>query len=292
MTILDGLCRETGLLHTQFDVHLHMLALVSLALTLHLVTATSVGESCPDPASLSPNARRSRAAAWFAKAEDSAKTGDHLAAANAFSCSMQLVPHAFTAFNLGRSAEHIGDLEMAIAAYEQYLRLAPDAADRQEVTDKLTQLREKLDTLAPPPTSVIPTGPEPPPATLPSQPPVVSTAASAPVTHEGSRGWKMAGWISLGSAGVFLAGGTATNLLARRQMDRCNSLYDAGDRPGAENACASAKPLASTSYGLFAAGSAAALTGALLLWLPQSPAHHVSVVLPPGGFALQYQQRF
>lgn len=274
-----------------------MSALVSLCLVLQLaMTATSAGESCPDPTSLSAATRRSRAAAWFAKAEEAAKAGDHLSATLDFACSMQLVPHAFTAFNLGRSAEHIGDLEMAIAAYEQYLQLAPDAADRREVSDKLAGLREKLETLAPPPSNIIPTEPEPTPAPAippPAEPPPTLTAAAPqPPMAAHQKGWKTAGWISLGSAVVFLAGGTATNLLARRQMDRCNSLYDTGDRPGAEDACAPAKPLAWTSYGLFAAGSAAAVAGALLLWLPQSPVNRVSLALASGGFGVNYRQRF
>ena len=105
--------------------------------------------------------------------------------------------------------------------------------------------------------------------------------------------YRLIGWITAGGGGVLVLGGVLTNILARGQMDTCNSEYEKDNRSAAESACSNAKPLAYLSYGLFGVGAAAIATGAVLLFLKPSQESEVAVnVLPEGGMALRWSGRF
>src|SRR5262245_2307624 len=101
-------------------------------------------ETCPDVPEEDTTARRAMAKDWFAKAEEAESAGDRQLAARRYACSLKLVPHPSTAYNLGTAAEKSGDLSMAVDAFKMYLNLAPDAADRALVQARIARLEAKL----------------------------------------------------------------------------------------------------------------------------------------------------
>src|SRR5262245_22937178 len=99
----------------------------AMAILLGLVTLSSVAraEDCPDRVPEGSRERRALAKDWFSRAEAADAANDPIAAVKAYQCSLKMVPHAFTAFNLGRLAERTGDLELAVDAFSTYVKLAP-----------------------------------------------------------------------------------------------------------------------------------------------------------------------
>lgn len=55
-----------------------------------------------------------------------------------------LKPHPVVRYNIGRCHEQLGDLPQAMRAYRDYLRLAPDAKDREIVSDAIANLERRL----------------------------------------------------------------------------------------------------------------------------------------------------
>lgn len=55
-----------------------------------------------------------------------------------------LKPHPVIYFNIGRCHEQVGDVGKAMRAYKDYLRLSPDAKDRETVSDAIANLERRL----------------------------------------------------------------------------------------------------------------------------------------------------
>ena len=55
-----------------------------------------------------------------------------------------LKPHAVIFFNIGKCYEQLGETAKALRAYRDYLRLSPDAADKETVNDAITNLERRL----------------------------------------------------------------------------------------------------------------------------------------------------
>lgn len=53
-------------------------------------------------------------------------------------------PHPVIYFNIGKCWEQLGETAKAMRAYRDYLRLAPDAKDKETVTDALANLERRL----------------------------------------------------------------------------------------------------------------------------------------------------
>jgi tetratricopeptide (TPR) repeat protein len=285
----------------------------ALAAITVLLTASSVrAEECPNDIPEDSGVRRVQAKKWFSKGQAAAGESDDVAALKAYQCSLRFVPHGFTAYNIAQIAERIGDLEVAIASYNQYLLLVPDAKDGQEVNEKLNALKERLlkarqrekDI-----TAVSPLATEPPPPKgganagegtgQTTTAPVVDAPASKPaesITTEQPQAtnYRSAAWIVYGGAGVVLVAGVVTNILARNKMDTCNSLYkkDPNNISAAESECSSAKPLAWMSYGLFGLGAAAVAVGTVLVLRPTPSSEVAMVPLLEGGLALGWSGRY
>lgn len=239
---------------------------------------------------------------WFARAEAAENSGNDIEAVKAYTCSMRMVAHAFTAYNLGRVAERSGDLELALKSFRAYLTLKADAPDKDEVQNrikdlqaKINEVKEGLGTAAPPaaepPPEVQPEPIEPPPAAPKLTKPVrLETTPTEPSSNHILE-WSLAG---VGVAAVTV--GIITNIMARNSMDTCNSKADAGQLGKAKSACDSAKTQAYTSYAMFGvAGAAAVVEGILLyrLW-SKSDASDTSLSLgwTPGGMTLGARGRF
>lgn len=53
-------------------------------------------------------------------------------------------PHPQITFNIGRCYEQLGEIAKAMRSYRDYLRLSPNAADRETVADAITNLERRL----------------------------------------------------------------------------------------------------------------------------------------------------
>jgi tetratricopeptide (TPR) repeat protein len=267
-----------------------------------LLTASSVrAEDCPSDIPEDSGVRRVQAKKWFSKGQTASNEGDDIAALKAYQCSIRYVPHGFTAYNIAQIAERIGDLEVAIASYSQYLLLVPDAKDQQEVSDKVLALKERLARAKEKEKEIIaathPSSTEPPAAGDETKKTAVVEApkpVESMTEKPAGTNYRLAGWIVYGGAGVALVGGLITNLLSRSKMSTCNAKYNAvpQDISGAEAACSDAKPLAYMSYGLFGLGAAAVAVGTVLVLRPTDSSEVSVNLVPQGGFAFGWSGRY
>jgi tetratricopeptide (TPR) repeat protein len=272
----------------------------ALIATTVFLTASSVrAEVCPDNVPEDSVQRRAQAKKWFSNGEVASKQGDDVAALKAYQCSLKFVPHGFTAYNIAQVAERVGDLELAIASYNQYLLLVPEATDAQEVNERVESLKTRL---------AIAREKEKARARASAaeesrrnamaerartQAQESKPAKSVDVETPSGSDYRLAAWIVYGGSGAVLVTGVILNILARNKMDTCNSKYNtAGGQSAAESACSSAKSLAYTSYALFGVGAAAAVVGTVLVLHPTESSDVALNVLPEGGLSLGWGGRF
>jgi predicted RNA-binding protein with TRAM domain len=266
------------------------------------LTASSVrAEECPSDIPEDSGIRRVQAKKWFSKGQTSSEAGDDIAGLKAYQCSLRYVSHGFTAYNIAQIAERIGDLEVAIASYGQYLLLVPEAKDQQEVSDKVNALKERLARAKEKEKEILAAKEVGGPAAAQAEtktPAVVEAKEPQPVESMTGKSagpnYRLAGWIVYGGAGVALVGGLITNLLARSKMSTCNAKYNAvhQDISGAEAACSDAKPLAYMSYGFFGLGAAAVAVGTVLVLRPTASSEVGVSLLPEGGLAFGWSGRY
>ena len=263
-------------------------------------------ETCPTEVPSSSAERRSRAKEWFSRAEAGEAANDPIAALKAYQCSLRMVPHAFTAFNLARLAERTGDLELAVESYDTYLKLAPEAPDRAVVTTKMTDLAERIADLrrsqSDPTSTTNGSGPAPPDREvasstepLPAMSPPRSSAdtESPPGLDDRRRRAHPVVYVLGGVAVGAVTGGVMLNLGARAKMDECRRLAREGQSQPATTACNAARPRAYGSYALFGLAGAAAVADAVLLLMSTRPSESRLSVLPlPDGAALMARLRF
>jgi tetratricopeptide (TPR) repeat protein len=268
-----------------------------IAITVFLTASSVRADVCPDNVPEDSVQRRAQAKKWFSNGEVAAKQGDDVAALKAYQCSLKFVPHGFTAYNIAQVSERVGDLELAIASYNQYLLLVPEATDAQEVNERVESLKARLAIAREKERAMVLAAEE-------SRRNAVAThvrtqaqgskpAKSVDVETSSGSDYRMAAWIVYGGSGAVLVTGVIMNILARNKMDTCNSKYNTtGDQSAAESSCNSAKSLAYTSYALFGVGAAAAVVGTVLVLHPTESSDVALNVLPEGGLSLGWGGRF
>jgi hypothetical protein len=268
-------------------------------LAVLLTAGSSLAQECPDLLTDDSGARRLAAKKWFTKGEDSTKIGDDLYALKAFQCSLKYVPHGFTAFNIAQIAERVGDLELAIASYNKYLLLVPEAKDADEINRKVLALKERLARVkqeaarASRPATPRPAPVEPPAVSTPPVDEQARPADTVEAKADTGPNYRLYAWISYGGAAAFILGGVITNVLSREKMETCRTKYNGGDRVGADSECSAARPLAYTSYVMFGVAGAAIAAGTTFLVLRASESTEVAMTpLPEGGFALRWGGTF
>jgi|GEM_PF-1408340 len=108
-------------------------------------TLTAAGLCALPAAALAQTAPRPevRAQAAFDEAMEAWRRGDYLAAVRGFEQAMELAAHPDTRYNLARALESANEVARAITEYERFLQESTDAADRQEVTQRLESLRRR-----------------------------------------------------------------------------------------------------------------------------------------------------
>jgi tetratricopeptide (TPR) repeat protein len=265
--------------------------LCGLALLVPATVWAQAPTDCPTEIPAASAQRRALAKDWFSRAESAEAANDPIGAVKAYQCSLRLVPHAFTAFNLGRLAERTGDLELAVESFNTYLKLSPEAQDKTDIEAKLASLNERIRSLRteqlpiPPPgtatatpgTEPVATGPgssSPLPDLRPADPGPRPGADATAVAEQPGEGPVITPTMwAIGGVGVAaLAGGIFLNLAARSKMDRCNELAEMKPPVPVETAleqCDAAKPRAYGSYALFGVAAAAAAADVVLFVLGQ-----------------------
>jgi tetratricopeptide (TPR) repeat protein len=277
---------------------------VATALAAVLSAGPVLAEECPDEIPEGSVDRRALAKKWFSRGEDAVATNDDVGALKAYQCSLKFIPHGFTAFNIAQIAERVGDLELAVASYKQYLILVPDAKDADEINRRLDALNQRLARVKRQTKTERPAAPvEPPPIVEP--PPVAKEQpgttgagqATEEVSERPSRGpnYRTWAWVSYGGAAAFLVGALITNRVAQSKMDTCNSVFkwdDPSTRSAAESACADASALAYTSYVFFGVAGVAAAVGTVFVLRPTEDSEVAMTPLPEGGLAFRWGGRF
>ncbi len=276
--------------------------LVMAALLAADVTPTGAASECPTSPPAAAAQRRSLAKEWFSRAEAAESAGSAALAVKAYACSLKMVPHPSSAFNMARLAEKAGDFEMALTGYRSYLKLTPEAPDRVEVQARVAELDKRaaavrdgqaaVDSAAAAPA-------EPPPAESPTPPPAepaVAGLSSAPVAEPApaaSAGARAAPWIIAATAAAALGSALALNVVARSNMTNCRSQATRNDLDTARQSCDKAKLAAYGSYGLFAVSGIALAVDIGLIWnRPSAPVQTVALSVIPGGGSLSALLRF
>ena len=105
-----------------------------LTLTLLLLSA--------NPAPVEPSVVKAREA--FAAAQKLYQQARYADAAAKFEEAYAIRPHPTIQYNIGRCLEQLGDLPRAMRSYRDYLRLMPDAPDKNAVNASVANLERKL----------------------------------------------------------------------------------------------------------------------------------------------------
>jgi hypothetical protein len=294
---------------------LSSLSLLVCGLTVFSASAVASAAECPASSPDRTEERRALAKEWFARAEAAENAGNDIEAVRAYTCSMKMVAHAFTAFNLGRVAEHSGDIELALRSYKAYLTLKADATDKETVQAKIADLEAKIKEVrenigggeptvaepTPPPPEVKPEVTEETPLPprekrvkpLPIEPPP-HVNEPAPAAH-GSR--HIAEWVVGGVAVVAGVTWLTTYLLARKDMKHANDSTTGAD--DARSSWNRAKREAYTSYVAWPIALGAVAAEGVLLFINRpgssgdsSGDTSVGLGWMPGGLTLSAQGRF
>jgi tetratricopeptide (TPR) repeat protein len=286
------------------------LSLLVCGLTVLSAAAVRAAE-CPASSPDRTDERRALAKEWFARAEAAENAGNDVEAVKAYACSMKMVAHAFTAYNLGRVAERSGDLELALRSYKAYLTLKADAQDKDEVQAKITELEGKINQVkesivgGEPATTEPATGEEKPEVAVEPEPPKEKVEKPLPIeppphvtqpVPEARQSSHIAEWVVGGAAVAIFAAAWIPNFMARSDMNKANSATDYNTANSSWN---SAKSEAYWSYALFGIAGAAAAVEAVLLYRlyssgSSSSSDDTSVGMgwTPGGLTLSARGRF
>jgi len=110
---------------------------LSLAVFLSLSAAA---KGAPPP----PDVDTQAAKKYFQWAQNLYKQARYAEAIGKFEEAYRLKPHPTIFFNIGRCYEQLGDINKALKNYREYLRIVPDAKDRELVTDAIANLERRL----------------------------------------------------------------------------------------------------------------------------------------------------
>jgi hypothetical protein len=117
----------------------------TLTLALLLVAAMgSFASAAPpkkEPAEASDVQKAKELFGWAQKLYKQARYQEAIAK---FEEAYAVRPHPVIFFNIGKCYEQLGETAKAMRAYKDYLRLAPDAPDKETVTDAIANLERRL----------------------------------------------------------------------------------------------------------------------------------------------------
>ncbi|MCA2981584.1 MAG: PEGA domain-containing protein [Myxococcaceae bacterium] len=137
-----------------------MVCMHALAVAL-VVAAPGKTKAPPAPASAEDTTARAREA--FQAGQRLYKEARYAEAIARFEEAYAIKPSPVLFYNIGRCHEQLGDVPKALRSYRDYLRMAPDAKDKDTVSDAIANLERRLKekglqqlmVFADPPTAVI-----------------------------------------------------------------------------------------------------------------------------------------
>lgn len=109
-----------------------------------LLAAPPARRPPPAPAKTAEDAATKKARDLFVAAQRLYKLARYAEAIAKFEEAYAVRPHPVIFFNIGKCHEQLGDTPKALRAYRDYLRLGPDASDRETVSDAIGNLERRL----------------------------------------------------------------------------------------------------------------------------------------------------
>jgi hypothetical protein len=132
---------------------------------------------------------KAQAKQHFAAGEARFKAGDYRGAITEFAAADALVPSPILSYNIGLCHERLGEDQLAVQRYRDYLERRPDAANRPAVEARIQAAEQRLAAKkgppapapTPPPVTEGPAAPAPPaPAPAPAAKPPATEGPAAP----------------------------------------------------------------------------------------------------------------
>lgn len=114
--------------------------MTGLSLAVFLSLSAAAKSAAPPP----PDDDTQAAKKYFQWAQNLYKQARYSEAIGKFEEAYRLKPHPTIFFNIGRCYEQLGDINKALKNYREYLRIVPDAKDRELVTDAISNLERRL----------------------------------------------------------------------------------------------------------------------------------------------------
>lgn len=145
---------------------------VLAALIALFVSATALGAS-PDGSTRRLESIRTQMEAGQAKY----LAGDYAGAAELFEAGFRTHPYSAFLFNAGVCYQKLGELAQALEKFREYLKIDPNAPDRDKVAQRIAALEAQAAALVAPPADPGAV----PPADAPGTPPAVAPAPDEPV---------------------------------------------------------------------------------------------------------------
>jgi len=109
-----------------------------------LIPLLLAAPAAPAPAPAADAANVAKAKELFQAGQKLYKAGKYAEAIARFEEAYAARPHPVIFFNIGKCWEQLSENAKALRAYRDYLRLAPDAKDRDTVTDAMANLERRL----------------------------------------------------------------------------------------------------------------------------------------------------
>jgi hypothetical protein len=112
------------------------------ALCIALVVSAPAKPKTPPPAPVADDTQKAKEA--FQTAQRLYKEARYAEAIVKFEEAYAIKPSPVLFFNIGRCHEQLADVPKAMRAYREYLRMAPDAKDKDTVNDAIANLERRL----------------------------------------------------------------------------------------------------------------------------------------------------
>lgn len=226
---------------------------------------------------------RERAREAYSRGQALFDAGDFAGARDAFQESLDASPHTRTIFNIALCEEKLGNVVEAIEMYQRYVDWPGDLPNRDEVKQKIEQLRELL----------------PPEPEAPPKPPAEADEPEPepePPTEEAGPDLIAPGWITLGvGAAGMITGGVLLGLAQSRANEINKTEGEPYDPDVHDPLQDEGRAFEKAGWIVGAVGVAAVAAGVTMLLVsdtgdeePEQPEADVEVVTVPleGGLAV------
>jgi len=122
----------------------HVAVAVGASAAALVLLATALPEARASAVSAAEFAAREVAKNHFLAGRDHYLAGRYAGALDEFLRSREVMPGSEIAYNIARCHEHLGDRTKAIISYREYLRLRPDADDKEAIEARIEKLNAEI----------------------------------------------------------------------------------------------------------------------------------------------------